>query len=98
VSSNGRAFTLIDTRNHHGEPRGLCDLSIASLWDSEKPTDIDLARAICQRCPIRESCLTNAINEEGSATRHVRAGIRGGLDGAERETRWRKTHRTPTAA
>lgn len=40
-------------------------------------------KAICARCPIRERCLTEALQEEAGAGQQ-RWGIRGGLTADER--------------
>jgi WhiB family redox-sensing transcriptional regulator len=31
------------------------------LWFSERPADIELAKACCGPCPLREACLAGAI-------------------------------------
>lgn len=55
------------------------------------PTDIwfdpgheRLALQICAECPVREACLTAALEEERGLATHSRHGIRGGLTAAER--------------
>lgn len=45
------------------------------------PTRDQPAKDICNRCPIRERCLTEALEEEAGQQRW---GIRGGLTAAER--------------
>jgi len=32
-----------------------------ALWFSESPSDLELARASCRRCPLRAECLAGAI-------------------------------------
>src|ERR1700748_862672 len=31
------------------------------LWFSEHPADLELAKAMCETCPLRRSCLAGAI-------------------------------------
>ena len=38
-----------------------CQQESAELWFSEVPAELELAKAHCRRCPIRESCLTGAV-------------------------------------
>jgi WhiB family redox-sensing transcriptional regulator len=93
-----RDFVLIDTRASNGDSRGLCTLDDTQLWDGDTKADAEEARTTCGRCPIRDACLTNALNEEGGIVHTARGGIRGGLTTAERAALWRKLHRKPAAA
>lgn len=57
------------------------------LWfplsdDGRWALQIEQAKAICNRCPVREACLTAAFQEEGG--RRDRHGIRGGYTDTER--------------
>lgn len=45
---------------------------------------INAAKAICNTCPYRAACLTDALDWEGTADRYSRDGIWGGLTGPER--------------
>jgi WhiB family transcriptional regulator, redox-sensing transcriptional regulator len=31
------------------------------LWFSDVPADLELAKALCQACPLREPCLAGAV-------------------------------------
>lgn len=31
------------------------------LWFAERPDDVELAKALCQTCPIRKMCLDGAL-------------------------------------
>jgi len=31
------------------------------LWFSDRPADLELAKAACRRCPLRQPCLAGAI-------------------------------------
>lgn len=42
------------------------------------------AKAVCGWCPVRELCLDRALELEGTADRHKRAGIWGGTTPNER--------------
>lgn len=56
----------------------------------------DAARAICATCPVRTDCLEDAMRTEvphhghGVLTAAHRHGIRGGLDGEQREAEQRR--------
>lgn len=41
-------------------------------------------RALCARCPVREACLTDAMDREGNTAADHRAGLWGGLSPAQR--------------
>ena len=49
------------------------------LWFSEHPADLELAKAMCETCPLRRPCLAGAID------RAEPFGVWGGLDEEERE-------------
>jgi WhiB family transcriptional regulator, redox-sensing transcriptional regulator len=38
-----------------------CRRENPELWFSERPVDLELAKAYCRPCPIRRSCLTGAV-------------------------------------
>jgi WhiB family redox-sensing transcriptional regulator len=42
------------------------------------------ARAICERCPVQETCLEYAMENEGTAPTGGRAGVYGGLSPKQR--------------
>jgi WhiB family redox-sensing transcriptional regulator len=46
------------------------------------PRRVQAAKDICGRCPIRERCLSKALEEEAGEA--MRWGVRGGLDADER--------------
>jgi hypothetical protein len=56
------------------------------------PTVVAPLKAICGRCPVATTCLTEALAEEGGLVAHFRSGIRGGKTPRERhaidKTRW----------
>lgn len=33
----------------------------AELWFAESPADVELAKSLCQSCPVRDECLTGAL-------------------------------------
>ena len=49
-----------------------CQRENPQLWFSEQPADLELAKAYCQPCPMRRSCLAGAIE------RHEPHGVWGG--------------------
>lgn len=38
-----------------------CQASDPELWFSQRPAELELAKAQCQPCPIRLSCLSGAL-------------------------------------
>jgi WhiB family redox-sensing transcriptional regulator len=38
-----------------------CRAGEAELWFAESPTDVELAKALCQACPVRTECLAGAL-------------------------------------
>ena len=38
-----------------------CRADEAELWFAESPTDVELAKALCQACPVRTECLAGAL-------------------------------------
>jgi WhiB family redox-sensing transcriptional regulator len=59
VTSLTRLFTTIDV----AADRGLdvpCVRQDESLWFSDDARDIERAKALCQRCAVRDECLVGA--------------------------------------
>lgn len=42
--------------------RAPCQVHADDLWFADAPDDIALAQALCQRCPLRRSCLAGALD------------------------------------
>ena len=38
-----------------------CRASHPQLWFSERPAELELAKARCRPCPLREACLSGAV-------------------------------------
>ena len=38
-----------------------CRREDAELWFAESPTDLELAKAFCADCPVRNACLAGAL-------------------------------------
>ncbi|WP_425550078.1 WhiB family transcriptional regulator [Actinomycetospora chlora] len=38
-----------------------CRLAEEDLWFSDRPADLERAKALCTDCPIRRACLTGAL-------------------------------------
>lgn len=47
-------------------------------------TQYPRGRAVCMRCPVRDACLTDAMNREGDKPASHRAGLWGGLSPEQR--------------
>lgn len=53
-------------RVHLGEPLPAegplpCQLVAGDLWFSDLPSELELAKAHCRACPVRQPCLAGAI-------------------------------------
>jgi WhiB family redox-sensing transcriptional regulator len=60
--------------------RGSCvTFPEVDLWFSEDRSEIAYAVAICQRCPVKDACLTEAL------TNRLDHGVWGGTTGGDRE-------------
>lgn len=57
-----------------------------------------LALAVCRSCPVRETCLADAMEEEGGKRTAARFGIRGGLLPNERFNRYMQRARAERRA
>jgi len=38
-----------------------CRVNDPELWFAESPADVELAKSLCQACPVREACLAGAL-------------------------------------
>lgn len=66
----------------HAACKGLTDAFFPERGDS---VGADAARRVClHSCPVRQQCLDAALQEEGSAGKSTRYGVRGGLTPNER--------------
>ncbi|MFJ4926890.1 WhiB family transcriptional regulator [Streptomyces sp. NPDC088736] len=63
------------------EYEGHRDLWFPSPGDH---TALNLARTICSTCPVRRTCLTEALRNEGGRAHANRHGVLGGLSGRQR--------------
>jgi WhiB family transcriptional regulator, redox-sensing transcriptional regulator len=46
-------------------PRLLpCQREDPQLWFSERPAELELAKAYCRRCPVRPACLAGAVERQ----------------------------------
>lgn len=43
-----------------------CRREDPDLWFSERPSDLELAKALCQDCPARRACLAGALERRES--------------------------------
>jgi WhiB family redox-sensing transcriptional regulator len=41
-----------------------CRREDPELWFAETPAELELAKAFCQDCPVRASCLAGAVSRE----------------------------------
>ena len=56
-------ISLVVLTSHAGALDGLlpCQRENPELWFSEQPADLEQAKAHCRPCPVRESCLSGAV-------------------------------------
>ena len=38
-----------------------CRVNNSELWFAESPADVEFAKALCQDCPVRDLCLSGAL-------------------------------------
>ena len=38
-----------------------CQVFDAELWFAESPSDVELAKLLCQDCPVKAACLSGAL-------------------------------------
>ena len=38
-----------------------CLVNDAELWFAESPADVEIAKALCRDCPVRDLCLSGAL-------------------------------------
>lgn len=38
-----------------------CRVNAAELWFAESPSDVELAKSLCQACPVKAECLAGAL-------------------------------------
>lgn len=56
------------------------------------------AKAICAGCPVRRTCLAEALAEEGGRTKDNRFGVRGGLTHNQRYAEYTRRRTSAKAA
>lgn len=67
-------------------------------WFSSSPYRRRVAAAYCADCPVRETCLEEALLAEGGKARDDRHGIYGGMSARQRRREYEKRTRTALAA
>lgn len=70
------ALATAEPRQATGD--ALCAQTDPELFFSDKAEDVDAAKKVCARCPIRAQCL------EGALASHERHGVWGGTTETER--------------
>jgi hypothetical protein len=84
-NEHSQSFTLLETRDADGNELAKCTdewVDPEWWWD---PRTVDLAKDICDSCPIRLKCLEFAIKENQID------GVWGGLSDLERRNLVKKT-------
>jgi len=67
--------------------RAACRGKPLHLWFPPSGGAMKTARIICAGCPVRQPCLTEALEQEAGEHVTMRSGMRGGLTPAERAGR-----------
>jgi WhiB family redox-sensing transcriptional regulator len=70
VTAGTHGTTRVTGRTHAapavrpGRPTGplACQREDPELWFSGSPSHLELAKACCRRCPVREACLAGALD------------------------------------
>lgn len=75
----------------HWQTRARCRDEDPELFFPLPGESTDPAKAVCQRCPVRDACLAWALST------NLRHGVAGGLSAPERETILRKNHQAAVA-
>lgn len=57
-ASGSRSVRNSRRLDSHGLP---CRIGDPELWFAESPGDIESAKALCQGCPLQQSCLAGAL-------------------------------------
>ncbi|MWA08822.1 WhiB family transcriptional regulator [Streptomyces sp. BA2] len=65
--------------NHAWMDDALCAQVGADLFFPEAGAGYQLAKKICDRCPVRDACVQTAAEFEGDVHVHLRHGAWGGL-------------------
>ena len=52
---------LNETAWHVPEDLLPCRVNDSELWFAESPEDVELAKALCRDCPVRDLCLDGAL-------------------------------------
>lgn len=85
-------------RAYHWRDDAAC-LGLAILFLPRKDygtgygANIAAAKRICDRCPVRQACLDDAMIAERATDERARAGVRGGLTPQERVARYKRQRR-----
>lgn len=53
-------------------------------WFDDHDANVQYARTVCDRCPVKADCLEVAMTAEGDTGAGIRYGVFGGLTGAQR--------------
>lgn len=56
---------VLSTPSSTGAPATPCQSADDSdLWFAERTADVEMAKALCRECPVREACLAGALERE----------------------------------
>ncbi|WP_263165448.1 WhiB family transcriptional regulator [Streptomyces sp. SCSIO ZS0520] len=85
-------------REEDWRERAACIDQPEAMYPDSDATEIQVAKALCARCPVAAACLAEAMRLEGSRGRDGRFGVWGGLTGPERYLRYHRSARARRAA
>lgn len=55
------AQTLVDVETSRKPNAIPCRSNDSELWFAESPADVEFAKTLCRRCPVRDACLAGAL-------------------------------------
>ncbi len=55
-------LSVLDTRVAEDPDQLPCRMNDPELFFAESPTDVELAKALCQSCPLMTECLRGALD------------------------------------
>jgi WhiB family redox-sensing transcriptional regulator len=54
-------MTVTVLERRRGDERLPCRVHDADLWFAVSPADVERAKGLCRSCPVRDQCLTGAL-------------------------------------
>jgi hypothetical protein len=71
-------------QKHTWQDSSVCAQTDPEVFFPQKGSSYTIAKKFCDSCLVRSNCLEKAMEDEGSAHRHDRFGMSGGLTPGQR--------------